>query len=124
MLSRQHFRVSVLEPGLSLAEFVKTQHPDLILLDADADGLETLRELKTGAPAGRDIPVVLVTGDGTSATVEFGLELGADDFIVKPFAPSLLALRVRHTIDRIHLQRSHNYELFAQPAENRQHAAL
>ena len=123
ILSRQHFRVSVLESGLALTELVKTQHPDLILLDADADGLETLRELKTGVPAGWDIPVVLMTGDGTSAAVEFGLELGADDFIAKPFTPALLALRVRHTIDRVRLQRSHNFELSAQPAENCPHDA-
>ena len=122
VFSRHHFRVSALEPGASLAEYVAARRPDLILLDAD-DGLEALRALKNGASEGRDIPVILMAENGTPETVELGLELGADDFIIKPITPALLAVRVRHTIDRIRLQRNHHYEVSAPPMECRQHDA-
>lgn len=119
MLDRQQFRVSAPASGQALSELIIAARPDLILLDADTDGIEILRALKSGSPEVRDIPVILMVGGGTPELEERALELGAEDLIVRPFSPTLLALRVRHTIDRVRLQRSHAFELSMQPIERR-----
>jgi two-component system phosphate regulon response regulator PhoB len=76
--------------------------PDAIVLDVmlpGMDGLEALRRLKASAAA-REIPVLLVTARGEDADVVSGLELGADDYVVKPFSAKVLAARVRSAIRR------------------------
>jgi signal transduction histidine kinase len=71
--------------------------PDVVLLDADMpgmDGFEVLRHIK-GSSLTRDVPVIMVTGHATEAHEKAGLELGAADFIAKPFQPSIVLARVR-----------------------------
>lgn len=71
--------------------------PDVVLLDADMpgmDGFEVLRQIK-GSETTRDVPVIMVTGHATEAHEKAGLELGAADFIAKPFQPSIVLARVR-----------------------------
>jgi two-component system sensor histidine kinase/response regulator len=78
--------------------------PDVVLLDADMpgmDGFEVLRQIK-GAQTTRDVPVIMVTGLATEAHEKTGLELGAADFIAKPFRPSIVLARVR---TQLHLKR-------------------
>ena len=123
MLDRQQFRVSAPASGQELAELIITARPDLILLDADTDGIEILRALKSGSPEARDIPVILMLGGGTPELEDRALELGAEDLIVRPFSPTLLSLRVRHTIDRVRLLRSHAFELSMLPPERHKDGA-
>ena len=121
VLRRQQMRVSTLSSGRELLEFVKTNHPDLILLDIkmpDMDGFETMRRLKSDSCESRDIPVIFMTADETRETEALGLELGAEDFIKKPLVPEILTLRVRHTIDLIRLQRNLAYEVALKTEEN------
>lgn len=85
------------EEGITSAQSNK---PDLILLDISMPGLngfEVLAQLKK-APETSDIPVIFITGIPDSDTEEQGLNLGAVDYIVKPFAPAVVKARIRHQL--------------------------
>lgn len=85
--------------GLSLAHAFK---PDIILLDLmmpGTDGLEVCRQLK-GDPATARIPVIMLTAKGEEVDKIVGLELGADDYVVKPFSPRELVLRIKAILRR------------------------
>lgn len=87
------------EAGLKLAKQAK---PDLIILDImlpGIDGLEVLRKLKH-EPRLRPIPVLIASARGEEADVVSGLELGADDYVTKPFSPRVLVARVRTALRR------------------------
>ena len=76
---------------------MNTRPPDLILLDLllpGVDGLEICRMLKRN-PTTEDIPVIILTAKGEKADRIVGLELGADDYITKPFSPREVVLRIR-----------------------------
>lgn len=106
ILSREKMRVSCLKSGEDTLLFLQDNRPDLILLDVHMpgmDGFETLDAVKENK-ATADIPVIFLTADDDSGTETRGLEVGAMDFIKKPFVPEVLLLRVRHTIDLIRLQ--------------------
>ena len=73
--------------------------PDLIVLDLrlpDIDGLDVTRELRKDSP----VPIIMVTARGEESDKLIGLELGADDYIVKPFSPKELVARVRAVLRR------------------------
>lgn len=101
-LQRENFDVLEAESGedgLKLAERVP---PDLILLDLmlpGKDGLEICRMLKRNART-QNIPVVMMTARGEESDIITGLELGADDYIVKPFSPKVLGARVKAVLRR------------------------
>ncbi len=85
------------EEGLASA---KSDRPDLILLDISMPGLngfEVLAQLKK-SPETSEIPVIFITGIPDSDTEEQGLNLGAVDYIVKPFAPAVVKARIRHQL--------------------------
>jgi two-component system, OmpR family, alkaline phosphatase synthesis response regulator PhoP len=85
--------------ALSMAESIK---PELILLDLmlpGFDGLEVCRNLKKD-PKTSNIPVVMVTAKGTEADIVTGLEMGAADYITKPFSPRILLARIRAVLRR------------------------
>jgi len=81
------------EAGLALA---REAPPDLVVLDLmlpGLDGLSVARALKRGPGTAR-VPIVMVTARGTEADIVAGLNLGADDYVVKPFSPAVLVARV------------------------------
>jgi len=83
--------------GPTALKIAKAAAPDLILLDVmlpDMDGNEVLRRLKAD-PDTRWIPVLMLTAKGEEIDRVLGLEFGADDYIVKPFSPRELVLRIR-----------------------------
>ncbi|MFC8448979.1 response regulator transcription factor [Kitasatospora sp. NPDC057223] len=85
--------------GLALA---RTRRPDLLVLDLmlpGMDGLEVLRRLRATA-AGAGLPVVMLTAKGDEADRILGLEVGADDYVTKPFSPRELVLRVQSVLRR------------------------
>jgi two-component system phosphate regulon response regulator PhoB len=85
----------------ALAE-ARSQTPDLVILDLmlpGLDGFEVCRELKRGAET-RHIPVIMLTARGEEIDRIVGLELGADDYVVKPFSPRELILRIRAVLRR------------------------
>ena len=86
--------------GPSGLQAARTLLPDLILLDVDmpgTNGFDVCAQLKLDAPT-RDIPVVFLTGASDTAEKLRGLELGAIDYIIKPFDPAELRARVRASL--------------------------
>ena len=106
ILDRAQMRVSCLKAGGDAVQFLKENRPDLILLDIHMpgmDGFETIMAIHHNETAAA-IPVIFLTADDDSSTEKKGLEVGAVDFIRKPFVPEVLLLRVRHTIELNRLQ--------------------
>jgi two-component system alkaline phosphatase synthesis response regulator PhoP len=101
-LSREGYRVSCTTSGEKTLSLVETETPDLILLDLmlpGMDGLEVARQLKD-KPNTKNVPIVMLTAKGEEADIVTGLELGADDYITKPFSPRILLARVRAVLRR------------------------
>jgi two-component system, OmpR family, response regulator RegX3 len=98
-LAREGFRTEVagsLATGLAIA---RSQRPDLVLLDVmlpDGSGFDLLRELR----ADQRMPVIMLTARGDEADRVLGLELGADDYVVKPFSARELVARIRAVLRR------------------------
>ncbi len=104
-LVREGFQVVSVASGEAAIEAVRKSVPDLVLLDLmlpGVDGLEVCRRVKNTASTS-SVPVVIVTAKGEEADVVTGLELGADDYIVKPFSPRVLVARVRAVLRRLEI---------------------
>jgi two-component system phosphate regulon response regulator PhoB len=101
-LTKEGYSVTAVATGEDALAEAGSRHPDLILLDLmlpGIDGLEVCRLIKNN-PAMSGIPVVMLTARGEDADVVTGLELGADDYIIKPFSPRVLVARVRALLRR------------------------
>jgi two-component system phosphate regulon response regulator PhoB len=101
-LTKEGFVVASAADGLEAVKAIMRKPPDLILLDLmlpGLDGLEVCRRLKKEAKTA-DIPVLMVTAKDEESDVVTGLELGADDYIVKPFRMKELVARVRAALRR------------------------
>ncbi len=88
--------------GVKGVELVKTELPDIVLLDLglpDTDGFEVLRHIREFS----DVPVVIVTVRGEELDKIRGLEMGADDFVTKPFSPGELLARLQALLRRSHI---------------------
>jgi two-component system phosphate regulon response regulator PhoB len=96
------YDVRTCETGTEAIDMAGERPPDLVLLDLmipEVDGLEVCRRLKTN-PAMKNIPVIMLTAKGDEVDRIVGLELGADDYVVKPFSPRELMLRARAVLRR------------------------
>jgi len=101
-LSREGYQVLCATSGEKTLNLVKTETPDLILLDLmlpGMDGLEVARQLKDN-PNTKNVSIVMLTAKGEEADIVTGLELGADDYVTKPFSPRILLARVRAVLRR------------------------
>jgi len=101
-LERESFAVGEAESGETGLKAVLKKKPDLILLDLmlpGKDGLQICRELKQNEQT-RGIPVVMMTARGEESDIITGLELGAEDYVVKPFSPKVLTARVKAVLRR------------------------
>ena len=101
-LSKEGFQVRCVASGEEALQEARSFLPDLILLDLmlpTVDGLGVCKILK-GSPATQNIPVMMVTAKTEEADVVSGLELGADDYITKPFSPRVLLARIRAVLRR------------------------
>lgn len=101
-LQKSGYRVICAINAETALRIIRLNPPDLILLDLmlpDIDGLEVTRTLK-GDEKLRDVPIIMITAKGGEADVVTGLELGADDYVVKPFSPRVLLARVRAILRR------------------------
>src|SRR5947208_16554790 len=93
-LSEEGFRVVAANGGEDALAKAEEVRPDIVLLDIvmpDLDGIEVMRQLREWRP----VPVILLTAKGSTSDKAKGLDLGADDYIAKPFHPDELAARVR-----------------------------
>lgn len=96
-LSKEGYRVSCVASGEEAMKVAKSQLPDLIVLDLllpSVDGLEVCKLLKVD-PKTKHIPIVMLTAKSEESDIVSGLELGADDYITKPFSPRVLLARVK-----------------------------
>ena len=104
VLSREGFDVLGFKSGSAFLNHIdKKGMPDLVLLDVkmpEMDGFETLTEFRMRADAA-GVPVIFLTADDREDTRKKGMELGAVDFIEKPFLPDVLTERVKHTIEKM-----------------------
>ena len=94
------FEVVLADTGANLAEVVRQQHPDVVLLDEVMEpvcGLEALRALRA---SGQDVPVVMLTAIGRDEMVESALDTGADDYLSKPFSEAVLVAHLRAVLRR------------------------
>jgi len=102
-LKKENFKVKEFYDGLSLLTFLETTIPDLIILDLmlpGMDGLGVCRALKQDERTS-SIPIIILTAKETETDKVVGLELGADDYMVKPFSPRELMARVKAVLRRV-----------------------
>lgn len=115
MLEKQ-FKVASVSSGMEVLEFVKNTIPDLILLDIhmpEMDGFEVLERLQ-GDPEYKDIPVVFLTANEEREVEVKGFELGAQDFIKKPFSADIMIRRVDRILELQRLQKNLQREVAKQ----------
>jgi two-component system alkaline phosphatase synthesis response regulator PhoP len=101
-LAKEGFRVTGVVSGEEALRTARSQPPNLIVLDLmlpGMDGLTVCRELKQDAKT-RETPVIMLTAKGEEADIVAGLELGADDYVTKPFSPRVLLARLRAVLRR------------------------
>jgi two-component system alkaline phosphatase synthesis response regulator PhoP len=101
-LSREGCQVFCASSGEEALRLVQSEIPDLVVLDLmlpGIDGLEVTRRLKSD-PNTKHLPIVMLTAKGEEADIVTGLELGADDYVTKPFSPRILVARVKAVLRR------------------------
>jgi DNA-binding response OmpR family regulator len=99
-LAREGYRVIKQATGTGALEAVRDQRPRLVVLDIglpDIDGLEVCRRIR----ATGNLPVIFLTARGDEVDRVLGLELGADDYLTKPFSPAELVARVKAVLRRV-----------------------
>jgi len=103
-LEQEGFGVREAETGEQALTYAAAERPALVVLDImlpGVDGLEVCRRMRTGE-ATRSIPVIMLTAKAAEVDRVLGLELGADDYLTKPFSPRELLARVRAVLRRTH----------------------
>ncbi|MDR0502087.1 MAG: response regulator transcription factor [Treponema sp.] len=107
-MSREGWKLVPARTGEEGIKIFKTKNVDCVLLDImlpGMDGLKTLKKIKeiengAGGRRGASIPVIMTTAKGEEADIVSGLELGADDYVVKPYSPKVLIARIRAGLRR------------------------
>ncbi len=100
-LAEQGFRVAAAADGQAMDQWLATNTPDLVILDLmlpGEDGLSLARRLRND----RDVPIIMISARGDDVDRIVGLEVGADDYLAKPFNPRELLARVRAVLRRNH----------------------
>jgi DNA-binding response OmpR family regulator len=98
-LQHAGFQVSIAHDGATALERARALPPDLVVLDLglpDMDGFDVARELRRHS----SLPIIMLTARGDESDRIIGLELGADDYVTKPFSPRELVARVRAVLRR------------------------
>jgi len=112
-LTREGFVIISAMSGEDAIKKAIADNPDLIFLDLmlpGIDGLEVARRLK-GNDKTLDIPIIMLTAKGEEADIVTGLELGADDYITKPFSPRVVVARLKAVLRRRERQQSKSTEM-------------
>src|SRR5512133_3143049 len=101
-LEKEHYDVIVASDGRTGLDIALRHRPDLVVLDLmmpGIDGLEVCRRLRTD-DRGKRIPLIMLTAKATESDRVVGLELGADDYVIKPFSPRELVARIKALLRR------------------------
>jgi two-component system, OmpR family, response regulator len=105
-LGYNEIRVTAVESGKQIREVMAREEIDLLVLDLrlpDEDGMEIARRLRADVPG---LPIIMLTARRDEADRVMGLELGADDYLTKPFSPRELLARIRALLRRSRLQQT------------------
>ncbi len=111
LLAREGFLPTIAATAAAALELFESEPPDLVLLDLnlpDGDGRDVARELRRSS----NVPIIMLTARGTETDRVVGLELGADDYVVKPFSSAEVVARIRAV-----LRRSAEEQLSDEPIE-------
>lgn len=98
-LQQASFRTHHIDNGLHVGAWIREQQPDILLLDLmlpGKDGLEVCKEVRSFS----DLPIIMITAKVEEIDRLLGLELGADDYICKPFSPREVVARVKNVLRR------------------------
>lgn len=109
-LAKEGYRCAGVSTGEEAIRRARSDLPDLMVLDLllpNVDGLEVCRVLKNDART-KHIPVVMLTAKGEEADMVTGLEMGADDYLAKPFSPRVLIARIKAVLRRRQTQATDN----------------
>lgn len=101
-LAKEGYRVTTAATGEQALDAAASQPPDLVVLDLmlpEIDGLEVCRRLKREERT-QCVPIVMLTAKGEESDIVTGLELGADDYVTKPFSPRVLTARIKAVLRR------------------------
>ena len=101
-LKREGYSVVGVDRGDAALNIIRDESPNLIILDLmlpGMDGLSICQQMKSD-PIVRDIPIIIVSAKGEESDIVIGLELGADDYLAKPFSPRELLARVKVVLRR------------------------
>jgi two-component system, OmpR family, alkaline phosphatase synthesis response regulator PhoP len=101
-LAREGYRVFTADNGEKALKIATSEMPEMIILDLmlpGIDGLEVSRILKSRANT-KAIPIIMLSAKGDESDIISGLELGADDYVTKPFSPKILIARIRAVLRR------------------------
>jgi two-component system phosphate regulon response regulator PhoB len=101
-VNREGFDARLVQSGRVAIRQIEQSPPQLVILDLmlpDLDGLEVCRRLKWNDET-RGIPILIVSARGEESDIVSGLELGADDYVTKPFSPKVLMARMRNILRR------------------------
>jgi two-component system, OmpR family, alkaline phosphatase synthesis response regulator PhoP len=101
-LAREGWSLVMAEDGERGLAVLPSANPDCVVLDImlpGMDGVEVLRSIKSD-PARKRLPVIMTTAKGEESDIVSGLELGAEDYVVKPYSPKVLAARIRAALRR------------------------
>jgi two-component system, OmpR family, alkaline phosphatase synthesis response regulator PhoP len=101
-LQKEGYRTTDVETGEEAIKVILRNPPDLVVLDLmlpGVDGLEVCKQMKA-EPATAMIPILMLTAKGEESDIVTGLELGADDYLVKPFSPRVLNARIKAVLRR------------------------
>jgi DNA-binding response OmpR family regulator len=102
-LEKEGFRISTAGTGVHALKLVKEERPDLIILDLmlpEMDGLEVCKKIRLNQDTAM-IPILMLTAKAEESDTVIGLELGADDYVTKPFSPKALVARVKALLRRM-----------------------
>ena len=112
-LKNAGLEVVTADDGREAIRKAESTHPDLIVLDVmlpEMDGLEVCKQLRAGPETG-NIPIIMLTAKAGEVDRVLGLELGADDYITKPFSPRELVLRVKNLLRRVQSEKEPKSEI-------------
>ena len=102
-LEKEGFHTNIAKSGVEALNLVKSERPDLLILDLmlpEIDGIEVCKKIRT-APDTALLPIIMLTAKAEESDTIVGLELGADDYVTKPFSPKALVARVKALIRRL-----------------------
>jgi two-component system phosphate regulon response regulator PhoB len=118
-LLKEGYQVAGVASGEDALTSVESRAPDLILLDImlpGLDGLRVCRKLKEN-PLLKSIPIIMLTAKGEEPDIVAGLNMGADDYVTKPFSPKVLVARVQAVLRRAEQEREFSDEQEEQESE-------